>query len=52
MPQISHDQLLAVILVMGIPQLITFVIWGYQHRLIWSDYKKRHKINGDGELHG
>ena len=53
MSQISHDQLLVAMLVMGVPQLITFIIWGYQHKLIWADYKRRHKINGDSkEAHG
>jgi len=29
-------------------QLATLIIMGYQHRLMWRDYRRRHKINGDG----
>lgn len=26
----------------------TWAVGGYQHRLMWRDYRKRHHINGNG----
>ena len=41
-----------VILAFVVVQLVTWGIMVFQHRLMWQDYKIRHKMNGDGKSAG
>jgi hypothetical protein len=49
----THDAIFYEVLLVCGPQLLLSLIFGsifwYQHRLMWSDYKKKHGINGDPE---
>jgi len=36
----------------GLTALIAVIVMGYQHKLLWGDYKIRHRINGDTPLKG
>ena len=40
------------ILALVVVQLVTWGIMVFQHRLMWNDYKIRHKMNGDKESAG
>lgn len=44
-----HEVILAVVSVMSLANLGVIGIYVFQHRLMWGDYKKRHKINGSDE---
>lgn len=33
-------------------QLVTWGVMVFQHRLMWNDYKIRHRINGDKDHAG
>lgn len=48
MPQL-HEAIFVVTGVLTLANLSVLGIFIFQHRLMWGDYKKRHKIDGSDD---
>ena len=44
----SHADIILAIIALGVPNLMIACFYIFQHRLLWIDYVKRKKLNGDG----